>query len=88
MAVLEKGGQLIPNKDLNNLNLNATDQEEIGPLGGPAAPDNPMNTPPPPPKEEEPPPPTPGGEGEGPPPEGGYPPPPAPGEEGDGNAPE
>ena len=38
MAVLGKGGQIISNKDLKGLNLNATDQEEIGPLGGPAAP--------------------------------------------------
>ena len=87
MAVLEKGGQLIPSKDLKGLNLNATDQEEIGPLGGPAAPENPMNTPPPPPVEEEEPPPPgerePGPEGDGPGPEGD-----GPGPEGEGPGPE
>jgi hypothetical protein len=79
MAVLERGGNLIPSSDLQGVNFNTTNQEENGPLGGPVAPHNQIKPsgeeepPPPPDKQGEEPPPPDGQTGEeGPPPPEGY----------------
>ena len=41
MAVLDKGGQIVPYKDLEDLNLDVTNRKIEGPMGGPLSPDEP-----------------------------------------------
>ena len=41
MAVLDKGGQIVPYKDLKDLNLDVTNRKIEGPMGGPLSPDEP-----------------------------------------------
>ena len=48
MAVLDRGGQIVPYQDLSNLNLDVTNRKIEGPMGGPLSPDEP-----PPPEQEE-----------------------------------
>ena len=44
-AVLERGGMMIPNEDLKNMDFDVTDRPETGPMGGPANPDSPTPKP-------------------------------------------
>ena len=48
MAVLERGGQIVPHEDIKNLNLDITNKKIEGPMGGPLSP----NEPPPPEQEQ------------------------------------
>ena len=41
MAVLDRGGQIVPYKDLKDLNLDVTNRKIEGPMGGPLSPDEP-----------------------------------------------
>ena len=47
MAVLEQGGKIIPNKNIVKLDLDVSDRDIEGPMGGPLSPDEP-----PPPEQE------------------------------------
>ena len=46
MSLLERGGQIIPSKDLTGLDLNASPVESFGPIGGAVSPDAPTAKPP------------------------------------------
>ena len=41
MAVLDKGGQIVPYKNLKDMNLDVTNRKIEGPMGGPLSPDEP-----------------------------------------------
>ncbi|MBM76059.1 MAG: hypothetical protein CMK59_11715 [Proteobacteria bacterium] len=47
LAVLEQGGKIVPSKDVSSLNLDCSDKNIEGPMGGPLSPDEP-----PPPEQE------------------------------------
>ena len=46
MSLLERGGQIIPTENLNDLNLNASPVESFGPIGGAVSRDAPTAKPP------------------------------------------
>ena len=48
MAVLDRGGQIVPFSNLSDMNLDVTNRKIEGPMGGPLSPDEP-----PPPEQEE-----------------------------------